>query len=214
MLAKKFVLDRQRANLPTAPACEACNNAKSRLETELTAILPLGGRHDYATEILQTMMPGRLAAHQRARAEIDRALTPRWFPASSSLFAPQEAAIHVDADALLRWISMVALGLVWFHWKRVVFHKVTVEPHLFAPEAERHIAPAFSLKASHRVFRDIGNGAFVYEGLMNDAEEPTCSLWRFSLYGGVELAGEDSTARARTFYVTILPRDRSNLTAK
>ncbi len=104
---------------------------------------------------------------------------------------------------------MVALGLVWFHWKMVVFDKVTVDPELIAREAEQGIASAFSLKVSHRVFRDIGNGAFVYEGVMNETEEPTCSLWRFSLYGGLELAGEDLTVRARTFYVRILPRDRS-----
>ena len=44
-LAREFVLDRHRSNLPVVPACRACNSAKSGLESELRMVLPSGARH-------------------------------------------------------------------------------------------------------------------------------------------------------------------------
>ena len=201
VLAKKFVLERHRSNLPTAPACLSCNNTKSHLETELTTLLPFGGRHHDAVETLHTMVPKRLEAQAKLRAEVERALAPRWFPAPSSLFYPQEAALHIGADTLLKWLSLVALGMVWHHWRRIVVDKVDVEPHVLSRQAEQSLAYAFGLKVTHRVRECVGDGALTYEGVMN-AEEPNCSLWRFSIYGGIEIGGEDLHIRSRALYVT------------
>ena len=45
MFAREFLLTDRRASFPKLPACETCNNVKSKLEHYLTAVLPFGGQH-------------------------------------------------------------------------------------------------------------------------------------------------------------------------
>jgi 5-methylcytosine-specific restriction endonuclease McrA len=58
VFSREFFLVKRRANLPQVPACNSCNNAKSRLEHYLTAALPFGGRHTDSTENLTNLVPG------------------------------------------------------------------------------------------------------------------------------------------------------------
>ena len=54
--ARKFLLEKGRADLRQAPACDRCNNEKAKLESYLMTVLPFGGRHIDTVENLASMV--------------------------------------------------------------------------------------------------------------------------------------------------------------
>src|SRR5262245_57126728 len=61
VFALAFFLVARRGNLPKVPACDTCNNAKSKLEHYLATVLPFGGRHaDAADNAQQEVVQRRL----------------------------------------------------------------------------------------------------------------------------------------------------------
>ena len=62
MFAREFFLTDRRAQFPKLPACETCNNVKSKLEHYLTAVLPFGGR--YTDELVTSLKWSRGTWHQ------------------------------------------------------------------------------------------------------------------------------------------------------
>lgn len=204
VLAREFVLKRHRGNLPIVPACASCNSAKSKLETELTTILPFGGRHVNAQENLLTMVPKRLRGNASPRSKIISG-----FEAESVLKhydEPQMAsAVLIDAEQIDKWLSLVATGLIWHHWRDVVANKVKVDPMHLTDEQGNYFARFFDDKVSRRVaLASIGGDALIYEGIMS-AECPLLSLWRIAVYGGLELAGDDPHARSTSSYIVVKP---------
>jgi hypothetical protein len=209
VLARAFVLERHRRGLPIVPACRACNNAKSKLETSLTTFLPFGARHVDALENLRTMVPGRLRANSDARTRLKRGLdSPRWVPSPSGIYQ-RTSIVPVDTEQLEAWVRSLTIGLIWHHWKVIAAGAAEVTPMLLTQEGERYLAPMFHMKAAHRVHvTSIGGDALIYEGIM-DASNPLGSLWRFAIYGGIQLGGDDPRVRASTYYVTVIPHARS-----
>lgn len=45
VIVREFFPKNKRGDLPKVAACSECNNAKSKLEHALTAIMPFGSRH-------------------------------------------------------------------------------------------------------------------------------------------------------------------------
>lgn len=205
VLARAFVLDRHRGHLPAVPACKSCNAKKSALETYLATYLLAAGRHEHAAEMLQTHGPGRLRSNPRAREDFERAISKTWFPSRYSLFKPCEPTMLVDAEHLTEWLSSVCAGLIAHHWKIIVAGKVDFDVEPIALESEHLLEHVFASRASHRVGPvTIGGGALSYQGAMDRSNE-FFSAWRFMIYGGMVLAGDDPNARTRTFYVTAWP---------
>ena len=208
VLAREFVLERHRLNLPAVPACKACNNAKSKLETELTTVLPFGGRHADANENMSTMVPKRLRANPGLRSEIERDLTPVWLPTPSGIFQ-RTSIIQVDSQNIDAWVSLLTIGLIWYHWSVIVAGVADVELMLVPAERENIFSHLFKAKVSRRVPpTSIGGDALIYEGVMGH-DNPLASAWRFAIYGGLQLGGDDPRRRATTFYVTVIPRNSS-----
>lgn len=206
VLAREFVLERHRPNLPVVPACKRCNNDKSWLEKELTAVLPFGGRHADALENLSTMVPKRLQANPALRSEIGRGLNKSlWLPSPAGLLQ-RTSTILVDSTQIEAWITLVTMGLIFHHWRSIIAGQADVTSMLLNAEVERLYAPVFSLKAARRVpITSIGGGALIYEGVM-DTTNSFASVWRFAIYGGIQLSGDDPRERASTYYVTVMPR--------
>ncbi len=208
VLAREFVLKRHRTGLPIVPACVVCNTEKSKLETALTALLPFGAQHADATENLSTMVPKRLRKNDAVRAQVVRGLeNPQWVPGPSGLWQ-RTSIVVLDTKQLEDWISYLTVGLIWHHWRAIVAGEIDIEPMLLTSEGEKFYAPMFDLKAARRVpVTSIGGDALIYEGIA-DNSHPLGSLWRFAIYGGLQLGGTDPRERASTYYVTVLPRDQ------
>lgn len=64
VIARGFFPPDKRGDLPKAPACSECNNAKSKLEHTLTAIMPFGAQHGDAATVLEMVEP-RLAKNKK-----------------------------------------------------------------------------------------------------------------------------------------------------
>jgi ribosomal protein L40E len=76
IFARSLFLEGDRPDLPKAPACRKCNEAKSKLEHYVTAVLPFGGRHPQAGENLLKMVPRRLDKNRRLGQEMARSMRP------------------------------------------------------------------------------------------------------------------------------------------
>lgn len=204
VLAREFVLERHRANLPVVPACRACNSAKSALESELTVVLPFGARHAAARENLSTMVPKRLRANERLRRQLEETLEPRWVPSPTGAYQ-MRSMVHIDAEKINGGIAMLTLGLIYHHWNVVVAGQVVVEPMLASPNGRQYMDRLFTARAGRRIaVTSIGGGALTYEAAMG-ADNPLVSAWRFAIYDGLEIAGEDPCVTASTWYATVLP---------
>src|SRR5690242_13724910 len=87
IFAREFFLPRRRHGLPKVPACQTCNNDKSKLEHYLTSILPFGGRHADATATFSDLVPGRLAKNAALQRQLSAAQGRVWAQ-FSGLFVP------------------------------------------------------------------------------------------------------------------------------
>ena len=76
VVARKFFLEKDRANLPKVPACLGCNGQKSTLENHLTTVLPFGGRHADARSSLVDRVPPRLAKNRALHRALAASQTP------------------------------------------------------------------------------------------------------------------------------------------
>lgn len=195
ILARQFVVERHRANLPQVPACEMCNGKKAKLEHHLTAVMPIGARHEDEAD-LRYDVHRRLAKNAPLAQQVTRWLKPRWMMSPAGLLELTSVA-PVDADALLPWAEMVIRGLALFHWGVVVDPEREVVA--FLQSKEEALLPEMALASAGVAIPEtsLGNGALVYKALGVDGDLPR-SAWRLSLYGAV-LGGENP--RQRTSYI-------------
>ena len=133
----------------------------------------------------------------------------RWVSAPSGLLV-KTSTVRVDADALSKWSEMVVKGLVWHHWKVVTGTSHTVEVMHLHENGAVFLKHGFTMRGERIAETTIGGGALSYEAQGVVDGLPT-SVWRLSIYGGIEMAGEDPRVRTRETYVVITPKDRVGL---
>jgi hypothetical protein len=190
VFARSFMPVARRANLPKVPACEQCNNEKSKLENELAAILPFGGRHTDARQHLTTAVPGMLAQNLRLHRELQEGASTNWVLNEKGTFdlAP---SVPVAGDMVERLCAYIARGLAWKHWHVRFGSDCAVAAFVLAPKlGETMFNAILHTGSTHRANGDFGDGAFVYEGTQS-ADDPSLSAWIFSIYGGATFAASD-----------------------
>lgn len=199
VLARQFVLEQYRANLPKVPACKACNDKKARIEHHLTATLPAGARHADAAAVLKDV-PKRLAKNPALQRSIQHTMEPRWMTAPSGLLV-KTSVVLVNADALLPWAGMIVKGLVWHHWKVVVDGDREVIPTFKSTDEAALFDLALKRKGVAVPETSLGNGALTYTAQGVEDHLPA-SLWRLSVYSA-ELGGMDTRYRTTNIYVVV-----------
>ena len=210
VLARQFALVDRRRDLPIVPACKGCNSTKSELERYLTILLPFGARHSDARQNLTTMLPKRLANNSRLKAELAAGAAPQWVPTPSGRWQ-YASAIQIEADRLEAWLGYLTLGLMWHHWEIAAAGRVTIETFLPQDNLRSPLAQALAAKAARRVPAvSIGGGALDYEGALAFGDQIT-AIWRFTIYGGLQLAGSDARERGSTHYVVVTPVEATPL---
>jgi hypothetical protein len=187
VFAREFFAKYERANLPKVPACRACNAAKSRLETYLTAVLPFGSRTSHATEMLNSMVPGRLSANPKLRQNLAEGISAMWLD-ENGIHRPA-MGLPFDGKTLAALFRYITRGLITHHLNIVIPAHHYVGAGLLSPYGERLIGPWLSGAGRARVSQTLGNNVFRYEGLQS-ADEPELTIWRFEMYGGLQLAGD------------------------
>lgn len=189
VVARKFFLPEDRGDLPQVPACAPCNAQKSVLETELLALLPFGGRNERSRLNLQTMVPPRLKKNHRLHRRLSEGQRTIWAE-HEGLVIPT-MILPIDGERLIELFKWITRGLLWFHWqvRLTDAHDVIVLPLTLA--GEEIFDRQFALNAAQRVLRDLKNGTFWYESAQA-GDDPTVTIWRFSVLGGVRLGDPDA----------------------
>jgi len=187
VFAREFFPQGRRANLPKVPACEACNGDKSELEHYLTAVLPFAGRHADAREVLDTMVPPRLAKNRKLHTQLAASQGRAWIK-SGGMLQPT-MTLHLDADRLEGLIRFIVRGLVTYHWRTVIPASYAVGVGIWTEEGERLITSALPAGGKAVAEASWGEGAFDYRGVQA-TDDPHLSIWRLRLYGGALLGGD------------------------
>jgi hypothetical protein len=208
VFARQFFLVKHRANLPEVPACDRCNSNKSRLETYLLQLMPLGANHADAPETTRTLMPKRAAhpANKVLREIIEGRQETVWLTDETGQ-RDGRIPVYVDANILHDWCALVARGLAFFHWG-VATPDYQVEVIPLAAEVEQDILTLASrYKCGEFVEHSVGNGAFAYRGFKCADDEPA-SMWMIYLYGRMPIGGDPAVSPvcAASWGVFITPK--------
>jgi len=194
VFAKEFFLIERRGNLPKVPACKPCNEDKAKLEHYLTGVLPFGGRHPDASVSLASMVPRRLAKNPSLGAVLRASMSPIWVPDPSGLIL-RTSMITIDSDKLERWCGLLVKGLAYHHWKTLIGPECFFEFMVPTRDGEAILNGLLSKRGAARIKAIVGGGTFAYEGLQG-TDNPQVTAWRFRLYGGLVLGGDDPAVRS------------------
>ncbi|MDA9489671.1 hypothetical protein [Bradyrhizobium sp. CCBAU 11361] len=204
VLARGFVGAEHHGQIPKVPACVACNNKKSGLETYCAGVLPFGGRHADALENLAANVPKRLAKNQKLHRTLAAGQTRVWSREPSGLLV-NTMALPLDGERLEELVGLIARGLMFHHWGVILGPDIVVDVLSLTKHGETFFAGHLNLNAKQRVTNDIGKGALTYEGVQavdNDA----ISFWTLSLYGSLVMDGGDGEHFMSKFGVMTGPK--------
>ena len=192
VFARQFFLPAQRGNLPQVPTCDPCNNAKSKLEHYLTAVLPFGGRHADALANLSGMVEPRLAKNKKLHRHLSQNSSRVWTRAQFGLQA-RSMALPFEPERVVELFKFVVRGVLFYHRKVRLTDDHFCEVHLLASDGQKFFDRFMQMRSKGRVTENLGNGTVTYDGIQG-LDSEIISVWRFSLYGRFVLVapGEES----------------------
>lgn len=191
VVGRNFVLDRYRANLPQVPACGKCNVAKSALETYAMAVMAFGGRHADAVEQLTTKVPERLAKNNKLSRALQQGYGGIWVSGGVGAF-DWRMAIPLNGTKLDELMRMIAQGLANFHFNVVAAPGEYMSYAGYVTGEGAALLDRAMSSSGQKVADNLGNGAFVYEGLQS-RQTPGFTVWRMKLYDA-QVAGPGGTS--------------------
>ncbi len=205
VVCRQFFLPEKRADLPIVPACKACNNAKSKLEHYLTAVMPFGGRHAGSSRNLAEMVPPRLEKNAKLFRSLKEGARHALEPGDGGQQA--KGSVPLDGAQLIQLFKFIGRGLANWHWEIYLEAETCVVIAAFIHSAGREIFERLlAMDAKNRVRVSLGGGVFVYEGAQS-TECPELTMWRMSLYGA-EVGGDPKAPKegVSEAYVITAPR--------
>jgi hypothetical protein len=193
-IARNFFLVNRRANLPQVPACKRCNGEKAELENYLMVVLSFGGRHTDAAVNLHTMVPKRLLKNKKLHEELARG-----FAESGGTAIPFD---HVRLD---RFFAMTARALAWYHWQVLLGAGYSAIASTFSDSGTTFFDHLLN-KTPIRVVGNLGSNTFSYQGAQA-TDCPEMTVWRFSMYGGVQFLGDPKVPGPTSLAGAVTGRD-------
>ncbi|KML42223.1 hypothetical protein VK92_02910 [Burkholderia sp. LK4] len=185
VIALEFCPGTARDSLRKVPACVACNNAKSKLEHYVLAVLPMGSLLPSAATAITEQVGPRLAKNEALRRQLAVGQQMRWVRSSDGRWY-ESVALPFDTMKLSELACYIALGLAWHHWQAQLVPHAPVRAALFSTGGLQLFE---QLLASHdplaRVEGSFGEGVFAYRGIYDRANIAT-TWWQMTFFGGVE----------------------------
>lgn len=196
VFARAFFLEKHRANLPKVPACLVCNGRKAELETELSAIMPFGGRQADSLETLNTLVPPRLAANARLHRQIRNGKADLWTRQPSGLVL-RGMTVPFPGEKLVELFEFIVRGVHAFDFKTVLDPETFVEVSpLTIPELRSAYRVMLTWNGSDRVHSQLGEGTFEYQGILG-TDNRQISVWAFEMFGGMQIADAETRKTQR-----------------
>lgn len=188
VFARAFFPSDRRDGLPQVPSCEQCNREKARLEHYLATVLPFASRHPVSSKMLAEKVGPRLNNNRKLHLALAKGKTRTW-TREGGLIVPT-IALPFDGVAFGALFRLVTRGLVLHHFGAVVPPTHWVGAGMMRGPGEVFFGRMMALRASERVFGDLGEGLVQYEGLRG-TDDPFLTIWKLRMYGGFELRGDD-----------------------
>lgn len=187
IFAREFFLESKRDNLPQVPACDSCNNSKSKLEHYLTSVLPFGGKHDDANKNLKKMVPKRLEKNLKLHRKLKEGQSKKYIAGSSGIITPQ-MTVPIDSNQLLELFEYIARALVSFHFDIILESNDLVDSSIDI----KNIDSWLNGPCANRVECNLGDSTISYTGIQaTDSEKVTA--WEFYFYGGITFTNRPDT---------------------
>jgi len=195
VIPSSFFLPDKHANLPQVPACEQCNNTKSKLENYLAAVMPLCGQHADAANNLASQVPKRFKNKSNLRLVRDLvdSCKVRYVPCND---LPWEMTLPFDGHQAEAFFRLVTKGLVYHHYEKLVLpdQNVLTRASFITAEDVTRFAPLWEMNEQGCIHNDLGNGTFTYRAVQSK-DYPSLTIWQMSLYGAMVRHRSDRGAR-------------------
>jgi hypothetical protein len=192
VFAREFFPVEKRDGLPQVPACERCNNEKSKLEHYLVTVLPFGAEHADARQVLGAMVEPRLAKNAKLQRELRAGKDIVWRFNGRGLAPAMRIPFQTDKLEVLA--TMWARGLAFHHFGVVIPTGHNVVAAMITAEGDAIFRDKLLTMNGNRVVESVG-GAFEYVGLQG-AQDIHVTAWRFIVFGGVRFGGDPSAPGA------------------
>jgi hypothetical protein len=208
VFAREFFTLSERSALPKVPACAVCNSQKSVLEHYLTTVLPLGGRHDSASEMLSSYVPRRLSKNLPLHRQL---YDGRISVASTANGASEQAlAFPIEHTKLEEYFALIAKGLAWYHWKVLLGNDDVIQVTFLTHAGERYFEKNLLNVSAFQVVRgELGGRTITYEGRQGFGC-PQVTVWRIEMYGGLEVIADATSLSTKARSIGILTGPRSS----
>lgn len=190
VFSRELFLESERANLIKVPACDECNNDKSKHEHYLTSVLPFGGLHTDAKEHLSTMVPPRLEKNQKLKRELNAGM--RYVTRTGENGNKNRVlTVPFDGDIYTGLFEYIVKALSWFHWGTYIDNDSTVLAVAlteFGEEMfEQHL---FSLNAKKTIDETLGKDTVKYFG-MQAVDNEQITVWKFEVFDGLVVSNSE-----------------------
>lgn len=201
IFSRKLFPENLRSDLPKAPACERCNGQKSKLETYLTAVLPMGSRLGGGPD-------PKVIKRLKNNLKLVRELTAT-LEAPGQIFSDGRVGVRTAfpfrTHHLEEYLNMVATALAWYHFK------IGPETDFCAAFFDLNDAQArgldqmFHLNCAQRAYGFFGDGVVEYRAIQSE-DDPTLSIWEFRLFGGLALGSSKREDERASWFLVLLGR--------
>ncbi len=205
VFAKSLFATRKRGGLPIVAACEACNNAKSKLEHYAATVLPMGSGDPAALEVWDERGIERVKKNRIVRDHLKNASTV-WVTHSKVLMP--RMGIPFEPDQITGLFEFIAKGLVNHHWNAVVPADYFVGAKFAKAGDERPFMDRLVGHAADEVRGVAGDDAVLYQG-WRFLDDPWSSFWRARIYGGLTLGQGGRSGDSAPFDINMLVMPRS-----
>jgi len=192
VIARKFFLEEDRANLPQVPACADCNNKKSALEHYAATALMAGSNHVDGDLYRREKVAPRIAKNRKLRLSMGLDTDPVLLNVNG-IIRPMHI-LKIEYEKINKLMSLIVIGLYYFHFGLPLDRQFYSEVCMFAPDHDPALwasMAAYFPPGSERVTANLGRGGFVYEGIQSPAHH-AFTVWRMAWHGGIPLHGGNS----------------------
>ena len=196
IFARSFFLVQERANLPKAPGCNACNRKKADLEHYLTTVLGFGGKHAGTTANLALNAPRRLGKNRKLHTKLLAGAEMAWLKDEGAIYVPT-VSLPFDGAKLEELLKYIARGLAWHHFGKYMGADWCIRV-LFPPDIVSSYFQALfeTLGKEKIVAANLGRETVYYAGAL--IGPPDLFMWKIRFYGGIPLGHSGGERGAAT----------------
>ena len=190
VFSRKLFLESERANLIKVPACDECNNDKSKYEHYLTSLLPFGGLHTDAKEHLSKLVPPRLEKNQKLKRELSAGMG---YVKKTDENGNEDRALTVpfNGDVYTGLFEYIVKALSWFHWGAYIENNSSVLTIALTKHGEEMFKQhLFSLNAKNTIDETLGKDTVEYYG-MQAVDNEQITVWKFVVFNGLVVSNSE-----------------------